>query len=123
LENRLLDQWVPPEEFAAGWIVSSALLGEKGNTVIGGHHNDYGEVFGKLVDVNIGDAILVFTDSAVFHYTVANRMILQELDVPIEQRIENAQWLGRSTDERLTLVTCWPKTGNSHRLILVARPD
>jgi len=37
-------------------------------------------------------------------------------------RRQNARWIAPTTDERLTLVTCWPYTGNSHRLIIVAKP-
>ena len=119
----VFEQWIAPEKFAGGWITASALLGEKGNTVISGHHNDYGQVFGRLVDVKVGDAILVFSDDEIYGYTVTNRMILQEVDVPDNTRIQNAQWIGRSVDERLTLVTCWPADSNTHRLILVAIPD
>ena len=36
--------------------------------------------------------------------------------------MENAAWIMPSEDERLTLVTCWPYTSNTHRLIIVARP-
>jgi sortase A len=36
--------------------------------------------------------------------------------------VENAAWAGRTVDERVTLITCWPPVGNSHRLILVAFP-
>ena len=38
------------------------------------------------------------------------------------QRLQNARWIAATADERLTLVTCWPNTTNSHRLIIVAEP-
>jgi LPXTG-site transpeptidase (sortase) family protein len=123
LQGDVFEQWIPPKDKVAGWTTSSALLGEAGNTVISGHHNEYGEVYGNLVDVNIGDIILVYSQDWAYSYRVTNRMILPEADVPVAQRIENARWIGRSTDERLTLVTCWPKDSNTHRLILVASPN
>lgn len=123
LQGDVFEQWIPPRDRVAGWTTSSALLGEVGNTVISGHHNEYGEVFGNLVDVNVGDIILVYSQDWAYSYRVTNRMILPEADVPVAQRIENARWIGRSTDERLTLVTCWPKDSNTHRLILVASPN
>ena len=49
-------------------------------------------------------------------------MILEERDQSLDVRIENAQWIEQTDDERLTLVTCWPYTDNSHRLIVVAHP-
>ncbi len=49
-------------------------------------------------------------------------MILPERDQPLSVRLANAQWIEPSTDERLTLITCWPKDNNTHRLIIVAVP-
>jgi sortase (surface protein transpeptidase) len=50
-------------------------------------------------------------------------MILAEEGQEIGVRLENARWLQPSDDERLTLVTCWPQWSNTHRLIIVARPE
>ena len=123
LQGDVFDQWIAPNQFATGWDVTSALVGEPGNTVLSGHHNDFGEVFGRLIDLNVGDTILLFSGSTSLSYTVVNKMILEELNVPVSQRIQNARWIGRSNDERLTLVTCWPKDTNTHRLIIVASPN
>jgi sortase A len=49
-------------------------------------------------------------------------MILPEKYQEIDVRMDNARWILPSDDERLTLVTCWPATSNTHRLIIVARP-
>lgn len=116
-------QWLSPDKFAAGWHTNSAYLGIKGNTVINGHHNIFGKVFENLVNLNIGEPIQVFGEDKVFQYIVVNKMILEERDVAVEQRLENARWLARSEDERLTLITCWPPDSNTHRLIIVAIPD
>lgn len=122
VDGETFGQWQAPNEFAAGWHPDSALLGELGNTVINGHHNAYGEVFGKLVDLNPGDIFSVFAGDKEYKYIIANRMILPERYEDAATRLENARWLARSEDYRLTLVTCWPKETNTHRLILVARP-
>jgi len=37
-------------------------------------------------------------------------------------RQENARWIAPTDDERLTLVTCWPYTNNTHRVVVVAKP-
>jgi sortase A len=37
-------------------------------------------------------------------------------------RLENASWIAKTSDERLTLVTCWPYDTNTHRLVVVASP-
>lgn len=116
-------QWLAPDKFAVGWHTSSAYLGQVGNTVLDGHHNIFGKVFGGLVDLVQGDKIDVYSGERVFHFVVVNRMILPERDVPIEKRLENARWLAPSDDIRLTLITCWPAYTNTHRLIIVAVPD
>ena len=54
VSDQTFDQWVAPNQFAAGWHGSSAYLGEKGNTVINGHHNEYGKVFGNLINLKTG---------------------------------------------------------------------
>jgi sortase A len=120
--RRSLEFWTAPEEFAAGWMLGTASIGEPGNTVLNGHHNLFGEVFRHLVDLQPGDSIQVYTADYVVRYQIANKMILQERDLPLAKRMENARWIMPSEDERLTLVTCWPYTSNTHRLIIVARP-
>lgn len=122
VDGETFGQWQAPAQFAAGWHPDSALLGMIGNTVINGHHNADGEVFGHLVDLQQGDIVYVYSGDRQFSYIIANRMILAERFMDAETRLSNARWLAKSDDERLTLVTCWPKTSNTHRLILVARP-
>ena len=116
-------QWKVPDEYAAGWHETSARLGEAGNTVLNGHHNRYGEVFVDLVDLEIGDRIQVYTEKSKYTYIVTNKMILPEKYEQLEVRMNNSQWILRSEDERLTLITCWPYESNTHRLIIVASPE
>ncbi|MFO7670243.1 MAG: sortase [Bacteroidales bacterium] len=115
-------QWEAPDRFAAGWHPDSALLGAEGNTVINGHHNVHGKVFENLLNVNVGDKVYVYAGENIFPFIVNNTMILPELFVDVETRLQNARWLTQSDDERLTIVTCWPASSNTHRLIVVAEP-
>jgi sortase A len=115
-------QWQVPNDFQAGWHNTSAPLGQPGNTVLNGHHNIYGEVFRRLVELKIGDAITMYDAERAYAYAVAEVEILKERDEPLAVRQENARWIEPTADERLTLVTCWPYTDNSHRLVVVARP-
>lgn len=121
-EGETFGQWQAPNEYAAGWQPDSALLGQSGNTVINGHHNEFGEVFGRLVDLKVGDIINVYSHNKKYSFIISNRMILKERGEDTKVRLENARWLAHTDDMRLTLVTCWPKISNTHRLILVARP-
>jgi LPXTG-site transpeptidase (sortase) family protein len=114
--------WNPPDDYAIGWHDNSALLGEPGNTVLNGHHNIHGEVFRNLIDVEIGDTIVVLGPTQMYLYVVANKLIVPEKYEQIDTRMENARWILGTEDERLTLITCWPYETNTHRLILVASP-
>lgn len=115
-------QWLVPDFFAAGWHADSARLGEIGNTVLNGHHNISGKVFARLIDLEPGDVIQVYSKESLFIYLITNKMILPERYQDIDARMTNAQWILPSQDERLTLITCWPEQSNTHRLIIVARP-
>ncbi|GIK41343.1 MAG: hypothetical protein BroJett011_51760 [Chloroflexota bacterium] len=109
-------------DYAAGWHETTALLGQPGNTVMAGHHNVNGEVFRDLVNVEVGDKVTVYAGDQRFEYVVDLKTIVKEKGEPIEVRQRNAQWIASTTDERLTLVTCWPYTNNTHRVIVVAKP-
>lgn len=115
-------QWLAPAFFAAGWHSGSALLGSPGNTVLNGHHNIDGKVFGRLVDLEFGDRIQIYSDQHLFIYQITNRMIVPEKYQQMDTRMANAQWILPSQDERLTLITCWPDETNTHRVIIVAVP-
>jgi LPXTG-site transpeptidase (sortase) family protein len=122
IRGQEFSSWQAPDEYAAGWHDSSALLGKPGNTVFSGHHNIYGEVFRNLIDVEIGDKIFVLGPKGMHLYVVANKMLVPEKYEQIDTRMENARWILETDDERLTLITCWPYESNTHRLILVASP-
>lgn len=115
-------QWLAPNYHAAGWHTDSALLGAVGNTVLNGHHNSLGAVFGRLVELEAGDIIQVYSHNSLFTYQVTNRMIVPEKYQQMDTRMANVQWLLPSQDERLTLITCWPDESNTHRVIIVAAP-
>jgi sortase A len=109
-------------EYAAGWHKNSSLPGGGGNIVLSGHHNIKGEVFRYLVDLNPGDTLTLYADNRPYTYTVEARFVVPDKGVSEEQRRENARWIGPFPDERLTLVTCWPYTNNTHRVIVIAKP-
>jgi sortase A len=121
--DALISEWVVPEN-AAGWHLNSALPGHNENVVLSGHHNIKGKVFRYVVDLNPGDEVTLYVGDTPYNYYVVEKYILKEAGMPLSTRKKNAQWIMPSGDERLTLVTCWPYEwpGNSHRVIVVARP-
>ena len=115
-------EWDVPNEFAAGWHDTSAKLGELGNIVLNGHNNIFGDVFANLRDLKEGDLILIFSGNTQFLYQIEKVIYLKEKGAPVQDRIQNASWIGPSDDERLTLVSCWPPSDNKYRIIVVAFP-
>jgi sortase A len=111
-----------PQYYAAGWHHNSAPLGQPGNTVLNGHQNVFGEVFRDLEDLEIGDGLIMYDENGSHLYEITNKEFLLERGQTNEQRETNAQWIQTTADERITLVTCWPYTDNSHRLVIVAKP-
>ncbi len=109
-------------DYAAGWHKTSAYPGRVGNTVISGHHNIKGEVFRYVVNLEAGDEVQLYAGDKIYRYAVAEKHILKEKGMSDEVRGRNAEWIAPTDDERLTLVTCWPYTNNTHRVIVVAWP-
>jgi sortase A len=121
-DGQHISEWDVPDWRAAGWLKTSALVGAVGNTVLEGHQDMDGRVFENLEYLKEGDELQVQTTSQTRRYIIVRRTIVPEKNQPLEVRRENARWIGPSNDERLTLVTCWPRNDNTHRLILVALP-
>ena len=119
----MISEWIVPAN-AAGWHANSALPGNQENVVLSGHNNIDGKVFRYLVDLEPGDKVTIYAGGAAYEYTVTEKYILREAGMPLDVRRKNAQWMMPAGEERLTLVTCWPYEwpGNSHRVIVVARP-
>ncbi|MGQ9684220.1 MAG: sortase domain-containing protein [Anaerolineae bacterium] len=113
--------WLVPVN-AAGWQEGSALPWNPGNMVICGHSNTGGAVFRGLGNLNLGDLVLVHVGKMAYPYTISESVLVREAGASVEERIANGRWIAPTADERLTLITCWPPDGASHRLILVARP-
>ena len=109
-------------DYAGGWHKTSAYPGNVGNTVIAGHHNIRGEVFRYVVNMEPGNVVDLYVGQTVYRYVVTEKYILREKGMPLEVREENARWIAPTDDERLTLVTCWPYTNNTHRVVVVAKP-
>lgn len=133
-------EWVIPKN-EAGHHIDSALLGQPGNLVISGHNNIYGKVFQAISfawdndrrikvddftdrsEILNGRQIQLFDAAGnVFTYAVTEFYRLKDTGVPLEQRVANGRFMQPTADTRLTVITCWPPTNNTHRLIVVAKP-
>lgn len=121
--GRMQPIWDVPNRRVAGWHETSAKIGVPGNTVLNGHNTSNGEVFRYLYKLNVGATIMVEADDgATYTYTVTEKLILPEAGRPLEVRIQNAQYILPTADERLTLVTCHPYNSLANRLLIIAHP-
>jgi LPXTG-site transpeptidase (sortase) family protein len=120
--SRTYEVWFAPRGYVAGWHDTSAMLGEQGNLVLNGHHNTRGEVFRDLIDLEVGDRVIISGDGLVREFQVVETLLFKERWERAGTRIENARWIEPTTDERVTLVTCWPYESNTHRLLIIAMP-
>jgi LPXTG-site transpeptidase (sortase) family protein len=108
-----------PNSYSVAWDTTSAQPGFGGNTVLTGHNNLYGAVFGNLDELTYGDEVAVWSEYGVFSYYVSEIEYLEEKDQPLDVRHQNATWLENTSDQRVTLVSCWPRSG-THRLLVIA---
>lgn len=120
-EGLIFSEWdVAP--YAAGWHINSALPTENGNVVLSGHNNILGAVFRELDQLKKGDTATLWAGGRPYDYRIDKVMIVPEKNATPEQRTDNARWIGPFDDDRLTLVSCWPRDDNTHRIVVVAYP-
>ena len=110
-------------DYAAGHHFNSKNPGEGGNIILSGHNNWRGEVFRYLEFLKPGDIITVWTQEGKrYSYRVEEIKKLKEAGMSMPQRLENGKMMDPTPSEQLTLITCWPYTTFTHRLIVIAKP-
>lgn len=115
-------EWAAPKNRNVGWHDYSGRLGDGANIVLNGHNNIYGGIFRKLYTLQPGDVVRLSAEGIERAYAVVEVRRVLERGQPLEVRIRNAEPIQPANDDRLTLISCWPENGNSHRVIVIARP-
>ncbi len=111
---------------AAGHHIDSVYAGEAGNVVLSGHNNIGGAVFRTVcvigepgVDFGLGDEMIVQDEAGrSFVYQVEGWQRFAEEGASIAQRQTHARYLAPTDRAQLTLVTCWPPSSNTHRVVV-----
>lgn len=88
----------------------SASFGS-GNTVIYGHDDIEGNIFGHLYDLRPGDTVQIALAGETQTYHVTGHQIVLPTDVGV---------LNPTSDARLTIITCWPFNVDTKRWIVTA---
>ncbi len=126
-----VSEWVVPDN-AAGHHVNSASLGEVGNVVISGHNNIKGKVFKpisvafdpKQPDKFLGEQIQVIAaDGRTFNYVVKTVYFFLEKGATLAERQANGRVMDATSEPMLTIITCWPPSSNTHRIVIQAALD
>lgn len=120
LLHREEPEWDSPEA-QVGWMVSSALPSQIGNVILYGHNNIDSSVFMNLYQLESGDMVELTTGERTWRYRVDQVQILPVLDEDDDQ-LAYAEYLKPSLAPRLTILSCYPPTNNTHRVIVIAYP-
>jgi sortase A len=113
--------WDPPVN-AAGHYDSSGNPGEGRNIVLDGHNNTLGEVFRDLNKLTTGDQIILLTNAGEFYYQVLDKIIIPYVgsEAKADQQIQSLT--ASQSSEQVTLISCWPYTTFTHRIVVIAVP-
>jgi len=104
------DDWEALKQ-GAGHHVGSANPGESGNCIISAHNDIFGEIFRDLPDVDLGDEVFVYTASQVYRYVVTQKRFIEPDDVSV---------MYPTSSPVLTLISCYPYSIDSHRIVVIA---
>jgi LPXTG-site transpeptidase (sortase) family protein len=104
-----------------GHYAESADPGELGNLAIAGHRSGYGQPFGNMHDVQLGDTIEVETADGTWVYTVDQPpVVIQPTETWVVDPVPGADAGTEPNERRLTLTTCHPRYGSSERMYVSA---
>lgn len=98
----------------AGQYVGSAVPGEPGNVVIGGHVSRRGGtgVFAPLTRIAAGDVVEVYRGDRVYRYSVTEIKVVAA---------DATDVMSPTQEATLTLITCFPHDNYAERLVVVGR--
>lgn len=98
-------------DLAVASIEKTGRPGQPGNYGVAGHRSRYyGKLFNRLDEVVPGDRITVETKDGVYHYTVAETMVIEAEETGV--------LLSDGQKKQITLVTCDYSTKPYRRLIV-----
>ncbi|AYY11528.1 class E sortase [Actinobacteria bacterium YIM 96077] len=106
-----------------GRYPDNAHAGELGNFAIAGHRSGHGEPFAPFPELHEGDIVEIETRTGIYQYELdsapngdpdGNRIEISDSWVvdPVPGEPSSTE----PEEARLTLTTCWPRWGSSHRM-------
>ena len=113
------------DKYRVGHHRGSSNPGVGGNIVLAGHSGGKAYPFNDIYYLKPGDLIQLYSNGEPHDYTVSEHLLLDEVGQPLEQRLENARYIGPADEELVTMVACWPLTGPDkfkQRIVIRAKP-
>jgi sortase A len=100
-----------------GHYVGTAIPGQVGNFAVAGHRATHGQPFAYLDQVEVGDALYVETARHWYTYIVDKTFLVDPTDVWV---IDPVPGKPKAIPKKrlITLTTCDPRWGHTHRLII-----
>jgi sortase A len=108
---------LPDLSRGVGHYPSTALPGIVGNFAVAGHRATNGEPFAHLDRVKAGDSLVVETRGTWFTYVVDRTRIVAPTSVWVLDPVPGKA-KATPTKKLITLTTCDPRWGSTHRLII-----
>ncbi|WP_328439666.1 class E sortase [Streptomyces sp. NBC_00457] len=106
-----------------GHYARTAQLGQKGNFSVAGHRRTYGDPFKDFPELRPGDAVVLTDGATWFTYRIDKGPYKTvPTDVEVIDPVPRKSGYTRA-GRYLTLTTCDPEWGSSHRLIVWAHLD
>ena len=94
-----------------GQQIGSPNPGSKGNIVLSGHNDVYGEVFRYLDQLQPGDRVILFSNQRQYTYVVTGTEMVEPTAVEV---------MAPTQDARITLISCHPYLIDDHRIVVSA---
>ncbi|WP_151477234.1 class E sortase [Streptomyces albicerus] len=106
-----------------GHYASTAQLGQEGNFAVAGHRRTYGDPFKDFPRLRPGDAVVLTDGATWFTYRIDTKPYKTlPSDIAVIDPVPRKSGYTRE-GRYLTLTTCEPEWGHSHRLIVWAHLD
>ncbi len=106
-----------------GHYANTTQLGQKGNFAVAGHRRTYGDPFKDFPKLRPGDAVVLTDGDDWFTYVIDKRPYRTlPTDVQVIDPVPTKSGYTRA-GRYLTLTTCDPEWGHSHRLIVWGHLD
>lgn len=93
-----------------GHRVGSVNPGERGNLILSGHNDVFGEPFRNLEKLDVGGQVLVYAGQNAFRYIIKARRVVEPGDLSV---------IAASKTPIITLITCTPYRVDTQRLVLI----